>query len=255
MSREKLRLIVNSTKIQLTERKRLDFPDRFAFEELRINAQSTSVFNSSHITSRRVSRSMSIANSAEHGRCPQATLFKCPSVTPHLEAKSARSTSVMGRKNSLSCMGDYHHTMNVIATSNGEFQGIGPKAHNFGMLINKKADIRRANLRRLIERDFDGNQSSLASHVSKKPSYINDILNPNSGRAFGEKTAYDIETKAGLLDGQLDIPNSPLTRRVGIPDADKVIKNGLSELSAGEKNEIAAHVNEILGRRRRLKHG
>lgn len=152
-------------------------------------------------------------------------------------------------------MPDYHHTVNLFATPNGEFQATGPTIHNFRMTTAKKADIRRANLRRLIIRDFQSNQSALAEKLGSMPSYVNDLLRLDAKKSFGEKAAHRIEIATDLLDGQLDIPDSPLTKRTGLPDAEKIIKGSLQVLSAGEKNEIAAHVNEILGRRRRLKQG
>lgn len=77
------------------------------------------------------------------------------------------------------------------------------------------ADIRRRNLARLIDRDFDGNQSAMARACdpeNPKPQYFNDLLRPGSGKSFGEKAARNIEARTGLTLGQLDIPDSPLTR-------------------------------------------
>lgn len=196
---------------------------------------------------------MLIANVAEHGRVPHATFLRCPSEIPHRDANDLRASSVNGRRNSLSCIPGYHHTVIAKATPNGEFRKLRLADNNVGMASAKKSEIRRANLRRLLERDFSGNQSQLAEKLGNAPSLVNDLIKTGATKAFGEKLASRIEASTDLLDGQLDIPDSPLTKRSGTLDAERIIKSSLPDLSQGEKNEVAALVNEILGRRRRLR--
>lgn len=78
--------------------------------------------------------------------------------------------------------------------------------------MNESADIRRSNLRAIIERD---GLSSAAKRFGKPDRQINDML---AGRkAFGEKVAREMERNydPSMQPGWLDIP--PVTGRVHVP--------------------------------------
>lgn len=67
---------------------------------------------------------------------------------------------------------------------------------------------RRLNLKTLI--DDAGTAVGLAKRVGlSNGSYLSQLTNPNSNRSFTEKTARQYEEKLGLIDGWLDLPNSP----------------------------------------------
>lgn len=63
------------------------------------------------------------------------------------------------------------------------------------------SEIRRANLRVLIEKD-GGNQAAFARKVGKAPQQIHSML--KGQKAFGSGVARDIEGKLGLIPGSLD---------------------------------------------------
>lgn len=116
------------------------------------------------------------------------------------------------------------------------------------------AKIRRENLARLIERDFDNNRSAIARAYDEdnpKPQYFSDLLREGSGKSFGEKAARKIEEKTGLKAGQLDIPDSPLlhdeARRDRIKDTLRLV---IDDLDRDEMREALAAIRKIQGRRR-----
>ena len=80
-------------------------------------------------------------------------------------------------------------------------------------------DIRRRNLRRLIDERTDGNAAAFAELVGKSPSQINDML--HGRKAFGEKAARSIESAAKLPLMALDIaPRDATLARYAVVEAD-----------------------------------
>lgn len=65
-------------------------------------------------------------------------------------------------------------------------------------------DIRRAVLRTLIDRDFDGVSRRLALHLGKPDGQINDMLATPARKSFGERIARSIENTYPLPTGYLD---------------------------------------------------
>jgi hypothetical protein len=98
------------------------------------------------------------------------------------------------------------------------------RQHSFGiynsvrLTSNKDMDIqdvRRENLRHLIQAQYKGVVAAFAGHVIKSPSAISNLLTTNSRwlRPFGEKLARDIEHRVGLPPGWLDVAHeAPLPR-------------------------------------------
>jgi hypothetical protein len=201
------------------------------------------------------SRSMFIAKDSEHGRVLYATFRKCPSEVPQRSANDSRSGAGSDLKNSTSSMPmHYHHTVLNKATPNGEFTNWLAGGDN-GEMENQIADVRRANLFRLIERDFGGNRSHFArvyDEANPRPNYFSDLLRTNSGKSFGEKVARKIEERAGLVMGQLDIPDSPLrqdeNRRSRVKDD---LRIALDDLDREEMREALEAIRKIQSRRRK----
>jgi hypothetical protein len=67
-------------------------------------------------------------------------------------------------------------------------------------------DVRRVNLRSLIEERFEGNRAAFCRHTGKNPNLINLLLTHNKEyhRNIGEKLARDIEGRMSLQEGWLD---------------------------------------------------
>lgn len=65
-------------------------------------------------------------------------------------------------------------------------------------------DIRRAVLRTLINRDFEGISRRLALHLGKPDGQINDMLATPPRKSFGERIARTIEDLYPLPPGYLD---------------------------------------------------
>lgn len=222
-------------------------------EEPRKCAQSTSERNSSQVTRRADSRSISIARDSPQGLKPYATLRRWPLVVPQRDANCSRSSGVMDFQKTLSCMDDYHHMVISNATPLGEFTKWCNTRDNQGM-ANPTAPIRRANLRRLIERDFGNNQSAFSQAVypDRTPSYVNDLLRESSDKpkSFGEIAARKIEDSLGLARGQMDIENSPLAY---VPGHRHRLKDELLEainsLDGDEQLEALTRIRRILARR------
>jgi hypothetical protein len=122
------------------------------------------------------------------------------------------------------------------------------------MEINVMAGVRRANLQRVVSTILENNQSRLAELCnpdSPNPSYYNELLR-NPKKAFGEKSARRIEAAVGLLIGQLDIPNSPLTMdprrsQATKPDIEEVV----GDLTPSELEHLVAFAMEIKSRRKK----
>ena len=71
-------------------------------------------------------------------------------------------------------------------------------------LLMDVQEIRRANLRRIIDSKFDGVAGRLADAVRKPRPNIGQIL--SADRSFGERVARDIEKALGLKPMSLDAP-------------------------------------------------
>lgn len=177
--------------------------------EPRICAQSTSPRSSSHVTRPADSRSISIASDSPQGRKPYAILRRCPGVVPHLSAKDLRSTTGNCFKNALNSMPPLYQTVTQKQAPNSAFTKWCMNGDNRGVK-NEDQAIRAENLKRLIEMQFRGNASRLARACGKKPNYLSALK--NGKKSFAEKAARSIEWGAGLIRGQLDIPNSLLLR-------------------------------------------
>jgi hypothetical protein len=199
---------------------------------------------------------MSSASDSPQGRQPYATLLRCPTVVLQRSAKSARSAGDMLVKNSLNSMPNYHHTVIGYATPVGEFTKWCSSADNKRMTREEKAQIRRENLRRFVDRHLDENLSELARlyarHMGKRdprPNFFSDLLRAEKG--FAETLAEAIEAAVRLKPGQLSIPDSPLEMREPLPkQPSEIIHAELEGLEADEVSEVLALVQEIKGRRR-----
>jgi hypothetical protein len=217
-------------------------------EDPRKCAQSTSERSSSQVTLDPDSRSIAIAKDSPQGRSPYATLRKWPAVVPHCLANDSRSDSDMVFRKSRSCMPEYHHTVIDYATPSGDFTKWCTPLDN-GSMANEDADVRRANLQRLIDRDYGSNKSSLARAVKRAQSYISDLLRP-AGKSFAEKAARNIEIEVGLLKGQLSIPHSPLlydeSRRNRVREE---LRDAIEDLDRDEQQEVLAAIRKVQGRR------
>jgi hypothetical protein len=67
-------------------------------------------------------------------------------------------------------------------------------------------EIRRQNLRRILEEDFGGSQAELARKIGKKDSAISRVfMDGKNRRNIGAKFARTIETAAGKPKGWLDV--------------------------------------------------
>lgn len=221
-------------------------------EEPRRCAQSTSGRSSSQATLPPDSRSISIANDSPQGRQLSATLRRCPALVPHRAAKASRSEGDIVFRKDWRSMPDYHQTVIVNATPFVEFTkwcSLNQDIH----MENEAAETRRENLRRLIERDFRDNQSLFARAYApgnEKPSFINDLVRKGSKKSFGEKTARKIEMAAGLLPGQLSLPNSPLLRDSSRQNqTSEELHNAIENLTEVERRELLAAVLKITSRR------
>lgn len=160
----------------------------------------------------------------------------------------------MDLKNDLRSIADYHHTVIHKATPNVEFTKWCSSSDNRLMTENEDSWVRRANLKRLIERDFHNNYSEIARIYGTKPSYFSDIFRePKEGqkrKSFAEKAARSLERKIGLRRGQLDIPNSQLayeeTRRNRLREELRLEIDGLTP---EEQQELLVYVRRMQTRK------
>ena len=211
-------------------------------------AQSTSLLNSSQVTPPADSRSISIAKASPQGRWPYAIFRKCPDVVPHRVAKDLRSGTESDFKNAFNFIQSLYHMVMENQAPFSEFT----KGCHFGIIDgmeNQAADIRRVNLGRLIERDYRGNISSAARQYRAGQNYFSALL--KGGKSFGEKTARKIESRLGLLDGQLDIPDSPLIHDHHRRDRTRDELNAeIDDLSVEERRETLELVRRLRARNR-----
>lgn len=243
---------------------RLAFSRDEGFLEERRYAQSTSGRSDSHETLPLDSRSISIANDSPQGRSPYATLRKWPSVVRQRFAKADCSV-VDGSdlRNSFSSIDtQYHHVVIGKATPLGAFTGRCTRLDNRGMKGKEKidalADIRRANLKRLLERDYGGNRSEVArkyrDHMGRdtfRPGFISDVI--RGKKSFGPALAIDLEAALNIVDGQLSIQDSPLEKRMPEPlNLPEQIKEAISALSADEQRALLREILERQKPKRRV---
>jgi hypothetical protein len=217
-------------------------------DEPRTCAQSTSGHSSSHVTSPLDSRSMLIAKDSLQGRKPYATFLRCPAVVPQRSAKSSRSIGDKGERNFLRSMPDYHHSVTEKATPIMEFTKWCQRTDNMDM----DPETRRQNLRRVIDERFGGNLSAFARAFDppKSPSYVSDLLRQGAGKSFGEKAARGAERAAGLIPGQLDIPNSPLRLDDTVRNrAEEELRMEIRDMDLDEKSELLEAARKIKSRR------
>jgi len=166
----------------------------------------------------------------------------------------------MDSQKDLSSMAHYHHTVICKATPFVEFTKWCASHQNAGM-EDPVVKARRQNLKRLIDRDYDGNQSKVARLIQPdrpSQSYINGLLQavPKSEdkkpKSFGEKAARKIEHALGLKRGQLDIPNSALiydeSRRDIARDA---LHSAVDDLDRHEQQEALSFIRQLQARRRK----
>lgn len=75
-------------------------------------------------------------------------------------------------------------------------------------------DIRRANLRKVLDKYYEGKPSRLAAALGKQPSQITRLFKPEteSGRGMGDSMAREIEQTAGLEYGWMDHLHDPPTQ-------------------------------------------
>lgn len=215
-------------------------------------AQSTSGRMVSQRTLPQDSRSTAMASDSAHVRKPYATLRKCPGVVPQDSANLSRASGKSVLRNSLSSIPDYHHTVTNLSTPNGEFTKRCRSMDNPRMASNPSAEIRRINLKALIERDFENNQSALARLCGKKPAYINDLVAEGSEKSFGEKAARGIEQSVGLLQFELDRPNSTLRMDPARqPPTRQQLKDLIGKLTPAEEAEVVQFGRAIMERRKK----
>lgn len=112
--------------------------------------------------------------------------------------------------------------------------------------------MRRANLKRLLDLRYGGNQSALGRTVDPEKgsqSRINDLL--NGRKSFGEKMASKIEDRTGLADGQLSIPDSPLEMRASSANVDAAITGIMALMTQEQKQELLTLAAGVLHRSKR----
>lgn len=149
-------------------------------------------------------------------------------------------------------MSDYHHKVSNTATPTGEFPRHVVRLDNLAVAnLSAIHEIRRQNLARLVEARYDNKGARLARALDNVPAYVNDRLRPG-GRTIGEDAARGIESKVGLISGQLDILNSPLRMDPDrIDRVDEALRSMLDGLSEDEKRDTLDFVNDLVGRRKR----
>jgi phage repressor protein C with HTH and peptisase S24 domain len=71
-------------------------------------------------------------------------------------------------------------------------------------------DIRLANVRALIDSDFEGNQAAFARTIGREPNYVSRWFTDTLHRKrIGERLAREIEEKLRLPPGRLDVLSAP----------------------------------------------
>lgn len=222
-------------------------PRRYAQAQLSCGALD------SHGTTPPDSRSISTASCALADFTPYATLLRWPTEVLQRRAKSSRRALSRPSQYGLKSMDtDYHHTVAISATPTGEFPPGVVSLDNF-RVSNLAAihEIRRKNFERLKQLRFDDNASKLARALDNVPAYVNDRLRAD-GRTIGEDAARSIETKVGLLPGQLDIPDSPLRMDpTRIDVAHEQLRSIVDGLNPDETRDMLKHALAIVSKRKK----
>lgn len=124
------------------------------------------------------------------------------------------------------------------------------------MTREEKADIRRVNLRRFVERHMEGNLSELArrygAHMGgrePRPTFFSDVLRKAKG--FGETLAEAVESAIRLKPGQLSLPDSPLELlEPMLTKPAEQLKAEVDALDAIEAEEVLSFIQELKSRRK-----
>lgn len=119
----------------------------------------------------------------------------------------------------------------------------------------EKANVRRANLKRYVDRRLEGNLSELARLYAKhhgrdpRPSFFSEVL--RGIRGFAEILAGDVEEAIGLKPGQLSVEESPLEMIDPRPRRfSEEIKQELDDLDVSEREQLSKALEDIKARRR-----
>ena len=91
--------------------------------------------------------------------------------------------------------------------------------------------LRKSNLRRLIDDQFDGRPYRFAKHCGKKHGHIFRLLGPNSTRTLGERLARDLEASCELTAGWLDTDHDA-------PQVECLLTHRIKRLSADDRGKL-----------------
>lgn len=124
------------------------------------------------------------------------------------------------------------------------------------MTREEKAEVRRVNLRRFVDRHMDGNLSELARRYGEhmggrepRATFFSDVMRRAKG--FGETLAEAVESAVRLKPGQLSLPDSPLEllEPVRKLPADQ-LKAEVDTLDPAEAGEVLEFIEELKNRRK-----
>jgi hypothetical protein len=119
-----------------------------------------------------------------------------------------------------------------------------------GQQLEELKQVRIANLKALIMRQYGNNAAALARDCERKPQYINDLVGDR--KSFGEKAAMIIEDGARLLRGQMSIRNSQLlSDPKKEPRVPEDIQPLYSDLDDASKREAYEAILQIRARKKR----
>lgn len=116
-------------------------------------------------------------------------------------------------------------------------------------------EVRRQNLRRLIDDKFSGRDADFARYCGIEPARISQVLSKTyrDGKNFGEKAARNIEQAAGLPALFLDQSDADFSTQLSANEtiADNLAKSQrLDNLTAGEAVELLSLFAKIPPERR-----
>lgn len=175
-------------------------------------AQSTSGLQSSQVTTPLDSRSTLIASDSPQVRLPYATLFKWPKVVSHRRAKSSRSTMDSDFQNSSSSIARCHHMVSGNAIPIGDLTKRLEIGENSGMEREELNEVRRDNLREYVRVHCDGKKAQMIKKLPQKSgneAYWRAVLGKGK-KSFSWQKARETEPALGLIEGELEVPNSQL---------------------------------------------
>ena len=124
------------------------------------------------------------------------------------------------------------------------------------MTREEKAEVRRVNLRRFVDRHLEGNLSELARRYGEymggrepRATFFSDVMRRAKG--FGETLAEAVEGAVRLKPGQLSLPNSPLELLEPISkNAADQLKTEVDNLDPAEAGEVLEFIEELKNRRK-----